>query len=391
MNLNYSNRINKLPEYLFAEIDREIEKKRKNGIEVIDLSVGDPDLPTANNIVDALCDSARDPENHRYPSYRGMLEFRESVANFYKRRFNVRLNPEDEVIALIGSKEGIAHLPLAFINSGDSCLVPDPAYPVYKISAILADGNAIEMPLLEENEFRPDLNVIGRNDAKKAKIMFINYPNNPTTAIADKDFFREVVDFAIENEIIVCHDNAYSEITFDGYIAPSFLEVKNAKDIGIEFHSLSKTYNMTGWRIGFAVGNSDIIRGLGKVKENIDSGIFQAIQYAGVEALNSPESEIRDNVNIFKERRDLMVDGLNDIGFEVEKPKATFYLWFRIPNKFKNSIEFCRKLLKKAGVVMTPGSGFGKYGEGYVRLSITQPIEILERALERIKCKNILK
>lgn len=381
--MEYSQRIERIPKYLFAEIDKSIERKKAEGVDVISVGIGDPDLPTPENIIRKLCEASRNPETHRYPSYTGMLRFRESIANWYKRRFNVSLNPEDEVIALIGSKEGIAHIPLAFVNPGDIALIPDPAYPVYKIGTILADGKPVEMPLLPENGFKPDLSKIDKEVAKKARIMFLNYPNAPTTAIADREFFKEAIDFARDNSIIVCHDNPYSELTFDGYKAGSFLEIKGAKEVGIEFHSLSKTYNMTGWRIGFASGNADILKGLGKVKENIDSGVFQAIQYAGIEALEGPQDSVERNRKIWQERRDIMVQGLQELGWNVEKPKATFYLWLEIPGG--DSIKFCQELLDKTGVVMTPGVGLGKYGEGYVRCALTQPKERLQEVLERLK------
>ncbi len=383
--MQYSGRIKKIPPYLFAEIDRAIEKKRREGVDVISLGIGDPDLPTPNNVIEALYRAARNPENHHYPSYAGMLEFRETVVKWYKRRFNVSLDPEDEVVTLIGSKEGIAHIPLAFTNPGDINLIPNPAYPVYKAGTILADGIPRSMPLLEENGFKPELSKISAEDAKKARLIFINYPNAPTAATAEKEFFKEVIDFAKDNDIIVCHDNPYSEMTFDGYKAPSFLEFRGAKDVGIEFHSLSKTYNMTGWRIGFVSGNAEVLAGLGKIKENIDSGAFQAVQFAGIDALEGPQDSVVRNMRILQERRDIMVDGLNDIGFQVSKPKATFYLWFRIPERYKSSIEFSEDLLNKAGIVMTPGVGFGEHGEGYVRCAITQKKERLEEALERIR------
>ncbi len=382
---SYADRIVEIPPYLFAEVDKEIERKKAQGTDVISLGIGDPDLPTPGNIVEKLCEAARDPINQKYPSYRGMLEFRTAVALWYKRRFSVSLNPEGEVITLMGSKDGIVHLPLAFVNPGDQVLVPDPAYPVYKIGTILAGGKPAMMPLLEENGFKPDLTKIDKKTAKKAKLMFLNYPNNPTAEVAGKEFFKEVVDFAEENQVIVCHDNAYSEVTFDGYNAPSFLEIKNAKDIGIEFHSLSKTYSMTGWRLGWVVGNEEILNGLGKVKENVDSGVFQAVQWAGIEAFKTPQDIVKRNMKTLAERRDLMADSLNDLGWDVKKPIATFYLWFKIPEPYKSSIEFSKELLDKTGVVLTPGIGFGTYGEGYVRCSLTQPKERLEEAVERIE------
>jgi len=299
MEITYSGRINKIPGYLFADIDRQIAEKKASGVDVISLGIGDPDLPTPKNIIDALNKASQNPENHRYPSYTGMLKFREAVSGWYKKRFGVSLNPENEVVALIGSKEGIAHIPLAFVNPGDVVLVPDPAYPVYSIGTTLADGVPYAMPLLEENEFKPDLDEIPKDAARKAKMMFLNYPNAPTASTASREFFKEVVDFAKDNEIVVCHDNPYSEMTFDGYKAPSFLEAEGAKEVGMEFHSLSKTYNMTGWRIGFASGNAGVIAGLGKVKENVDSGAFQAVQYAGIEALNGPQDEAKRNIKMF--------------------------------------------------------------------------------------------
>jgi LL-diaminopimelate aminotransferase len=387
--MRYADRIDKIPPYLFAEIDRAIGRKRADGADVINLGIGDPDLPTPKNIIRKLQEATEDSRNHGYPSYAGMPALRKAIADWYKRRFNVSLNPDGEVIALIGSKEGIAHAPLAFVNPGDITLVPDPAYPVYRIGTILADGTPVDMPLLEENDFKPELDKIDKTVAKKSRLLFINYPNNPTTATAELEFFKEVVDFAWDNEIIVCHDAPYTEMAFDGYRAKSFLEVKDAKEVGIEFHSLSKTYNMTGWRIGSAVGNPDILAGLGKVKENVDSGVFQAVQHAAIEALNGPQDSVKKNMKTFQDRRDLMVKGLQNIGWDVKKPKATFYLWFRIPDSYKSSIKFSQDLLDKTGVVMTPGVGFGKYGEGYVRCALTQSKRILEEALDRIKESNI--
>lgn len=383
--MEYAKRIDRIPPYLFAEIDRVIEEKKTKGIDIINLGVGDPDLPTPGNIVEALRRTSLDPKNHRYPSYAGMLEFRRAVSNWYKRRFNVSLNPGDEILALIGSKEGIAHTPLAFINPGDIALVPDPAYPVYRIGTLLADGIPVSIPLLKENGFKPELSEIKKETAEKAKLMFLNYPNAPTTATAGREFFKEVVDFAVEHDIIVLHDNPYSEMTFDNYKAMSFLEIRNAKEVGVEFHSLSKTYNMTGWRMGMVAGNRDVIAGIGKVKENVDSGVFQGIQYAGIEALSGSQEPVKRNMRILGERRNIMVDGLRDMKWDVDKPKATFYLWFELPKGYGSSMEFCRDLLDKAAVVMTPGVGFGDCGEGYVRCALTQKKETLNDALDRIK------
>ncbi|MDD5474399.1 MAG: LL-diaminopimelate aminotransferase [Candidatus Methanoperedens sp.] len=377
----YADRINSLPPYLFAAIDKSKAEAIKKGVDVINLSIGDPDLPTPRHIVDAMKKALDNPAHHRYPSYEGMLSFRTAVAKWYKKTMNVDLSPENEVLTLIGSKEGIAHIPLAFLNPGDVSLVPDPAYPVYNIGSILADGKPYKMPLLAENDFLPDLDAIPATIAKKAKLMFINYPNNPTSATASLKFFEDVVDFANENDIIVIHDNAYSEMTFDGYKAPSFLNVSGAKDVGIEVHSLSKTYNMTGWRLGFAVGNRDILAGLGKVKTNVDSGAFEAVQEAGIAALSGPQDCVREMNRIYKERRDALLVGLKELGLTVREPKATFYVWAHVNG---SSSEFAKLLLEKAGIVATPGAGFGEYGEGYVRFALTQTVERINEAVERM-------
>ncbi|MFH1148291.1 MAG: LL-diaminopimelate aminotransferase [Pseudomonadota bacterium] len=384
MKIERAERLKKLPPYLFAEIDRMKEEVRARGVDIIDLGVGDPDIPTPPHIIDKLKEAAADPKNHRYPSYSGMQDFKFSVAGWYERRFGVSLDPKKEVVSLIGSKEGIAHIPLAFINPGDVALVPTPAYPVYDIGTLFAGGEPYHMPLLKENAFLPDLQSIPSDVARKARLMFINYPNNPTSAVASPDFFREVVDFAAEYEIIVCHDAAYSEMAFDGYRPPSFLEVEGAKDLGIEFHSLSKTYNMTGWRIGFAVGNPQVIAGLGQIKSNIDSGVFQAIQMAGMAALDGDQACVREMQAVYAERRSLLVNGLRESGLSVESPKATFYLWIEVPGGY-TSAGFTSLLLEKTGIVTTPGNGFGDPGEGYIRMALTVNKERLREAVERIK------
>ncbi len=384
--VTYAERINSLPPYLFAAIDRAKTEAIKKGVDVINLSIGDPDLPTPPHIVEAMKKALDNPARHRYPSYEGMLSFRTAAAGWYKKTMNVDLNPEDEVLTLIGSKEGIAHIPLAFLNPNDTSLVPDPAYPVYNIGSILADGKPFKMPLLEDNGFLPDLEAIPKDIAGNAKLMFINYPNNPTSAIATAKFFEEVVDFANENEITVIHDNAYSEMTYDGYKAPSFLSTSSAKDVGIEVHSLSKTYNMTGWRIGFAVGNRDILAGLGKVKTNVDSGAFEAVQEAGIAALSGSQDCVREMNRTYKERRDALLAGLKEIGLSVKPPKATFYVWARISG---SSSDFAKMLLEKAGIIATPGMGFGECGEGYVRFAFTQPVDRINEAVERMRKLNI--
>ena len=383
-----AERLKKLPPYLFKEIDRKKAEVRARGVDIIDLGIGDPDLPTPPHIIEALKKAAEDPGNHRYPSYSGMGDFKEAVAKWYQERFGVELDPDTEVVSLIGSKEGIAHFPLAFVNPGDVALVPAPAYPVYHIATMFAGGESYFMPLLSENRFLPDLNAIPDKITSRARIMFINYPNNPTSAVADLEFFRKVVEFARDNNILVCHDAAYTEMAFDGYRPPSFLAADGAKEVGIEFHSLSKTYNMTGWRIGFAVGNREAIDGLGAIKSNIDSGVFQAVQMAGIEAIRGDQSCVRDMVQVYSRRRDLMVKGLQDVGFEVESPRATFYLWIKVPEGY-TSADLTERLLEDAGLVVTPGNGFGEPGEGYFRIALTQKRERLAEAVQRLKALSL--
>ncbi len=383
MQIQYAERIRTLPPYLFAAIDQMKREALSKGADLIDLSIGDPDIATPSHIVEAMKKAVEKPEHHRYPSYEGMLSYREAVAGWYKRRFNVELDPEKEVLSLIGSKEGIGHIPLAFIDPGDIVLVPSPGYPVYPVGTKFAGGIPYFMPLREENNFLPDLKVIPEDICHKAKLMFINYPNNPTSADATEDFYREVIEFAKKYNIIVCHDAAYSEIYFEEKPI-SFMQIDGAKEVGIEFHSLSKTYNMTGWRIGYAVGNKDILAGLGKVKTNLDSGVFQAIQEASIVALETDDSILKEIRDIYKERRDILYEGLKSAGFEAKKPNATFYLWVNVP-RGTNSIDFVAKLLKEAEVLCTPGVGFGEYGEGYIRFALTQPKERIKETVERIR------
>ncbi len=384
MKIEKAKRIEQIPPYLFAEIDKKKAEMRRKGIDLIDLGIGDPDLPTPKLIIDRLRKAAEDPKNHRYPSYEGMIEFRTAVSQWYKKRFGVNLDPGKEVFTLIGSKEGIAHIPLAFVNPGDYVLIPTPGYPVYRVSALFAGGTPYFCPLRKENGFLLNLSEIPEEVAKKAKVLFINYPNNPTSAIAEKPYFEEVVAFARRYGIIVCHDAAYSEVAFDGFRPPSFLEAEGAKEVGIEFHSLSKTFNMTGWRIGFAVGHPEIISGLGNVKTNVDSGVFQAVQEAGIEALNHFETPLPDLIKIYERRRDVIVKGLQEIGLQVDRPKATFYLWIQTPKGY-TSAQFATLLLEQAGIVATPGNGFGDGGEGYIRMTITVDEARLREAIERLK------
>lgn len=379
-----ADRVKRLPPYLFAELEKIINEKKRQGADLISLSIGDPDLPPPPFILEALKKESGDPKNHNYSFSQGEPYFREAVAEWYKKRFNVDLDPKTEVIALIGSKEGIANFSRAFINPGDKVLVPDPAYPVYANgSVLLSDGVPVSMPLSEENGFKPDLDSLNFNGVK---MMFLNYPNNPTASVVDKNFLKAVIEVAKERNIIVCYDNAYSEITFDGYKAPSILEVDGAKEVSIEFHSCSKTFNMTGDRIGFAVGNSELISGLMKVKSQIDSGPSIYIQKVAAKALQSyvngePPDYIKWMNKIYAERRNTLLKGLKTIGLKAEKPLATFYIWAKCGG---SSMNFASKLLE-VNVVVAPGIGFGKYGEGYLRFSVTQPRERIEEACKRME------
>jgi len=379
-----SKKVNSLPPYLFLEIDKAKRKARAEGRDIIDLGIGDPDKPTPKYIIEALYQASQEPANHRYALDQGMPALRRAIQGWYKRRFNVNLDPESEILPLIGSKEGIAHLPLAFLDNGDYSLIPDPCYPPYKGGTILSGGKPFLMPLLSENDFLPDLKKIPANIRKSAKLIYVNYPNNPTSAVANKDFYRTLIDFARKNKLIIVSDLAYSEMYYDNQKPISILELDGAKDVAIEFHSLSKTYNMTGWRIGWACGDAGLVASLAKVKSNIDSGIFSAIQFAGIAALEGPLEHINQMCALYKERRDILVDGLNSLGYFVQRPKATFYVWIKIPVK-SSSIEFASHILDKADIVVTPGIGFGKYGEGYIRMALTVPKERIKEALVRLE------
>lgn len=390
--VQHSERLNKIPPYLFGEIARMKAKAISEGKDLIDFGIGDPDQPTPQPIIDALCGAAHNPETHRYDeSNYGWAKFVNAAAAWYERRYGMALDAaKGEVLELIGSKEGLAHLAWAYIDPGDICLVPDPGYTVYKVNTAMAGGTPYAMPLLAENGFLPDLSAIPSNVAKKAKLMYINYPNNPTSAVATPEFYGDVVRFAKENDIIVCQDAAYSEVTFDGYDSPSFLVVPGAMDIGIEMYSLSKIFNMTGWRAGFAVGNADILHPLNRIKSNIDSKQFPAIMEAGAHALD----KLRDNAetfNLYKKRRDILIDGLNAAGWNLPKTKATLYVWVPVPSGY-TSIDFAKDMLDKAGVLVVPGVGYGEYGEGYVRFSLTVSGDVngerVAEGVERIK-KNI--
>ena len=384
MKIETAQRLTKLPPYLFAEIDKKKREVKAKGVDVIDLGIGDPDLPTPPHIIKAIQAAAERPEHHRYPSYEGLLEFRQAVADWYKGRFGVRLDPETEVLTLIGSKEGTAHMPLAFVNPGDVVLVPDPGYPVYAAGTWFAGGECHFMPLRRENGFLPDLSAIPADVAKRAKLMYLNYPNNPTAGCATPEFFRSVVDFARRHEIIVCHDAMYSELKFDGYDPTSFMATDGAREVGVEFHSLSKTYSMTGWRLGFCVGNAAAVGGLGKIKTNVDSGVFEAVQHAGVAALRGPQDISERYRKTYQERRDVVVEGLKRCGWDVDVPKATFFVWAPGPGG-RDSRSFATRLLEEAGVVVTPGVGFGPSGEGFFRIALTIGVDRIAEAMERLQ------
>ncbi|HAH88221.1 MAG: LL-diaminopimelate aminotransferase [Armatimonadota bacterium] len=367
----YADRLNSIPPYLFGEIARAKAKAISEGKDLIDFGIGDPDLPTPAPIIDRLIEAAKDPSTHRYDeSDYGCPEFIAAAESWFNRRFGIKLDSsKGELLLLIGSKEGLAHLAWAYINPGDISLVPDPGYTVYKVNTAMAGGEAYAMPLLAKNGFLPDLTTIPTDVAKKAKLLFINYPNNPTGAVATKEFFSDVVAFAKEHNIIVCHDCAYSEVAYDGYKAPSFLEVEGGMDVGIELHSLSKTFNMTGWRVGFAAGNPEIVRALNKMKSNIDSKQFPAVDMAAAFALDNEDIN-RQTLDVYTRRRDILIDGLNSLGWNLSKTKATLYVWAPVPSGY-TSMEFAKKLLEEAGVLVIPGVGYGQHGEGYVRFSLT--------------------
>ena len=379
-----SQRLQKIGAYLFADLDRKQDALKAKGVDVINLGVGDPDLPTPEHIIRALEEGARDPRSHRYPPYVGTTEFRRATAAWFQQRFGVTLDPDRQVLALIGSKEGLAHLPWAMLNPGEAALVPDPGYPVYRSATIMAEGEPVAVPLLADRLFLPDLDAIPPDVARRARLMFLNYPNNPTGATADMEFLAEAVAFAKRHDLVLVHDNAYSEITFDGYRAPSVLQVPGALDVAIELHSLSKTYNMTGWRIGFAVGNAEAVNALGMVKTNVDSGVFRAVQHAGVAALTGPQDIVKPALARYQARRDRLVSGLRAVGWKAPSPKATLYIWMPTPNG-QSSVTFSADVLERTGVVITPGVGYGAHGDGFVRLSLTTPDDRLDEAIARIR------
>ena len=381
--MRFANRISQVPPYLFVQISRKIAAKKAQGIEVISFGIGDPDIPTPGYVLDELREAAGDPPNHRYPESEGLPEFREAVAEWYQRRFGVPLDAENEVLSLIGAKEGIGHVALCFLDPGDIALVPDPGYPVYSIGTLFAGGESYLMPLKEENGWLPDLDAIPEDVAHKARIMWLNYPNNPTGATAELDFFEKAVAFAKKYNIAVMHDACYSEVAYDGYKPPSFLQAEGAMDVGLEFHSLSKTYNMTGWRLGMAIGNEEMINSLMIVKSNLDSGVPQAVQRMGIAAMSRPLDSVDGRNAVYQRRRDMVVGALRDIGLDVVPPRASLYIWARVPEGFTSG-EFSEKLLDETDVLVMAGRGYGEYGEGYVRLSITISDDDLRKGLDRL-------
>ena len=381
--MKFSKRLDQLAPYPFVEISRILAEKRAAGEDVVTFGIGDPDIPTPPHIVERLVEASHKPPNHRYPETDGLPELRRAIADWYERRFGVKLDPDKEVLPLIGAKEGIGHVALCFLDQGDIALVPDPAYPVYKVGTMFAGGESHWMPLLEKNGWLPDLDAIPPDVARDARVIWLNYPNNPTAAVADKGYYKKVVDFARRYDIAVLHDAAYSEVVYDDYQAASFMELEGAKDVGIEFHSLSKCFNMTGWRIAMAVGNADMIKALFQIKANLDSGIPQAIQEMAIAALSGPQEPIRENNAIYERRRDKLVDVLTRLGLRVALPKACLYIWAGVPEGY-TSAAFAGLLLEDLTVVVTPGSSYGKYGEGYIRLSLTTPDDQVDKGVERL-------
>ena len=382
--MKIAGRIETLPPYLFASLDEKLAAKRAEGVDVINLGVGDPDTPTPQHIVDAMHEAIADPATHQYPSYYGSLPFREAVGRWYARRFKVDLDAGSEIMALIGSKEGLGHLSFAFVDPGDEALVPDPGYPVYGISTLLAGGTPVSLPMPADNGFLPDWDAAAKLVTDRTKILWLNFPSNPTAAVATLEDFSTAVEFAREHDLLVAHDAAYSEITYDGYVAPSILEVPGSKDVAIEFNSLSKFYNMTGWRIGLCVGSAEAIRALSIVKTNLDSGQFDAVQRAGIAAMDGPQDHLGRLRALYEGRRDLVVATLNDLGWNLEGPKGAIYVWVPTPAG-QTSTQFCDKLLDEAGIFVAPGSGYGANGEGYVRFALTVGDDRLEEAMQRLR------
>lgn len=387
--MKFAQRLSQIPPYLFAEIDRKRDELVAKGIDIINMGVGDPDRPTPDHVLKAMTEAIHDPSTHNYPPYQGTKEYRQAVVDYMARRFGVEgLDANTEVVSSIGSKESIHNTFLAFVEPGDYTLIPDPAYPVYRTSTIFAGGESHTMPLLPENDFLPDLGKIPAAIAEKAKLLWINYPNNPTGALANLDFFRDLVQFCRKYEILLCHDHAYSEMAYDGYKPPSVLEVEGAKEIAIEFHSCSKSYNMTGWRVGFVVGNKVGIKGLSQVKTNVDSGVFKAVQRAAIAGFQTSEADLQSLMAVYQQRRDLVVSGLQSLGWQITAPKATLYIWVPVPSGY-TSAEFVTLLLEKCGIIVPPGNGYGKCGEGFFRIALTVEDDRIREALNRMEQQGI--
>ncbi|MCD6319939.1 MAG: alanine transaminase [Candidatus Desulfofervidaceae bacterium] len=380
-------RIKRLPPYVFAVVNQLKMEARRRGEDIIDLGMGNPDLPTPKHIVDKLVEAAQKPHNHRYSASRGIRKLREAIANWYKRRYDIDIDPETEAVVTIGIKEGFSHLMLVMMGPGDLALVPNPTYPIHNYAVIIANADVRSIPLTEEHDFFEELMRATKDAWPRPKLLVLSFPHNPTTRIVDLEFFQKVVDFAKENKIWVIHDFAYADLTFDGYVAPSFLQAKGAKDVGVEFFSMSKSYNMPGWRVGFCVGNEKVIGALTRIKSYLDYGIFQPIQIASIIGLNGPEDCVQETVNIYKERRDVLIEGLNRIGWQVEKPKATMFVWAKIPEEFRHlgSIEFSLKLIREAKVAVSPGAGFGEYGDEYVRFALVENPHRIRQAIRGLR------
>jgi LL-diaminopimelate aminotransferase len=381
--MEFAKRLDRLPPYLFVQVNRRIAELEAKGKNIVNFGIGDPDLPTPPHIIERLCRAARDPANHRYPETGGLPELRQTIAGWYEQRFGVTLNPAKEVLPLLGSKEGIGHIALCLVEPGDVTLVPDPGYPPFSLGTILAGGEPYFVPLKEENDFLLDFEAVPDDVADKAKLMWLNYPNNPTGATAGIDFFERAVRFAQKHDLAICHDAPYTEVAFDGYKAPSFMQIPGARKVGVEFHSLSKTYDMTGWRIGMMVGNADMVNALFRVKSNLDSGVPQAIQFAAMEALRGSQKHIAEHNAILQRRRDRLLKVLDEIGLKARTPRATFYIWARVPRGY-TSLDFTTKLLDEVGIAVTPGPGYGKEGEGYIRFSLTLSDDRLEEGARRL-------
>jgi LL-diaminopimelate aminotransferase len=380
-----ASRLDRIPPYLFAEIDRRRDEAVARGVDIINMGIGDPDKPTPDVVVQAMHRAIDDPSTHNYPPYKGTKAYREAAATWFERRFGVGgWNPDTEVISSIGSKEAIHNTFLAFVDPGDFTLIPDPAYPVYRTSTIFAGGEYFTMPLLPERDFLPDLDAIPGEVARKAKLLWINYPNNPTGALATLEFFEKLVHFAKKHDILICHDNAYSEMAYDGYKPPSIFQVPGAKEVALEYLSCSKAYNMTGWRIGFVIGNAMGIGGLGQVKTNIDSGAFKAVQEAAIAAFGMSDERLHEVMSVYQNRRNIIVDGLRSLGWPMTAPKATLYVWAPIPKSFKSSMEFISTLLDQCGIIVPPGNGYGSHGEGYFRIALTVPDDRMREAVDRM-------